>query len=64
MEWKELPQEKRKLAILEDIPAEYRTIFQEYSRRDTCSTGESLYGVLRNAILKADLGLKPGSVDS
>lgn len=58
---KELPQETSKLSILEDIQAEYRIILQEYSRGDTCSIGELLYNVLRNAVLESDLGLKPGS---
>lgn len=58
---KELPQETSKLGILEDIQAEYRIILQEYSRGNTCSIGELLYNVLRNAVLESDLGLKSGS---
>lgn len=63
--WKELPQENSKLTNLEDIQEEYKIIFQEYCTRDTYSTGEELYSVLRNIVLEnSDLSLKPGSVDS
>lgn len=52
------------MTILEDIQAKYRIIFQESSRRVTCSVGGSLYNVLKNAIPESDLSLTPGSVDS